>query len=193
MGNDRKEIQTLFSLKILINIQYQNSKFLQIMNSRKAKSLVAISAAIALTGCASTYGNLVSGSNLGAMEYQPAVLKKPGMEGKYNEILQVCRQVAVNRQITAAQEAQLKTITGVSSSSLQGASFGLQMGSIFKQAGYDTSMTRQAGIGLLAGSLTGLAGSFASGTENNAAETKRVLLSCLQAADPKQEYYKVLG
>lgn len=147
---------------------------------------------VVLTGCASTYGNLVSGSNLGAMEYQPAVLKQPGMEGNYNEILQVCRQVAVNRQVTAAQEAQLKTLTGTGSGALRGSAMGLQMGSIFKQAGFNTSTTKQLGIGAVAGALGGLADSFASGANDGASETKRILLACLRSADPGQKFYKVL-
>jgi uncharacterized protein YcfJ len=133
------------------------------------------------TGCASTYSNLVSGSQLGANEYRPAVFVPPGKEGQYEQILGICRQAAVNRQITAAQQAQLKTITGSVKGAVDGAAFGAQFGSIFKQAGFDTSINRSAGIGLATGLATSLAGAFASGTESSASKTRQALLFCLRS------------
>ena len=55
-----------------------------------------------VSGCASTYSNLVSGSSLGAQEYRPSVLVKDGNHSRYEEILKICRDVAVNKQITAS-------------------------------------------------------------------------------------------
>lgn len=133
------------------------------------------------TGCASTYSNLVSGSSLGAAEYRPAVFVPPGKEGDYEQILGICRQAATNRQITAAQQAQLATITGGVKGTIDGAAFGAQFGSIFKQAGFDTSVTRTAGIGALTGLATSLAGSFSSGTESSASRTRAALLHCLRS------------
>lgn len=148
--------------------------------------------AIFVASCANTYGNLVSGSNLGAQEYQPAVLIKDGKKDEYMSVLTVCRQAATNRQITAAQEAQLHTITGVSSGAMEGAASGMQLGSIFKQAGMDTSINQSMGIGMLSGALSSLGSSFASGTDDAASETKKILLGCLRRADPNQKIYSVL-
>lgn len=145
-----------------------------------------------LGGCASTYGNLVSGSNLGAQEYAPAVLTQPGMEAQYAQVLGICRQVAVKRQVTAAQEAQLATMTGAVKGSVDGAVSGMQMGLIFKQAGLNGGVNRSAGLGMLGGLASSLADSFASGTQDDAAQTKQVLLNCLRRADPAERIYKVM-
>ena len=153
-----------------------------------AFSLIAVN----LAGCASTYGNLVSGSNLGAAEYMPAVMPNPGMEGKYQQVLGICRQVAVNRQVTAAQEAQLRTITGVTAGTVDGAAFGAAMGSVFRQSGLNTSVGKDMALGSAVGLLTSLVDSFASGTEHDAAQTRQVLLTCLRKADPSEQFYKVM-
>lgn len=143
-------------------------------------------------GCASTYGNLVSGSKLGAHEYEPSVLVRAGKESEYQQVLSVCREVAVKRQITSSQEAQLSTITGVTSGALEGGAFGLQIGSIMKNAEFDASLSDSLGIGMAVGILSGLASSFSSGAQNAADETKRILLDCLDAADPDATIYSVL-
>lgn len=122
----------------------------------------------------------------------PAVLPNPGMEVKYQEILSICRQVAVNRQVTSAQEAQLRTLTGVGAGALEGAAMGMQMGSIFKDAGMDASINRSAGVGLLVGSLSSLGASFFSGTNDSATSTKDTLLTCLRRADPNEQFYRVI-
>lgn len=154
---------------------------------------LALSAVAALSGCASTYGNLVSGSNLGAQEYTPAVLPNPGMEGQYREVLGICRNVATNRQVTAAQEAQLKTLTGAVVGAGAGAAGGLQFGSMAKQFGLaDGGVGRSMGVGMAAGLITSLAGSFASGANKGASETKLVLLQCLRKADPQEKIYRVI-
>jgi len=154
---------------------------------------VVAAAAIGMTGCASTYGNLVSGSNLGAQEYQPAVLANAGMEPQYREVLGICRQVATSRQVTAAQEAQLKTITGAVQGAGDGLASGMQLGFIFKQAGFSRgSMSGGIGVGMVGGLVTSLAGAFASGTNKDASETKLVLLNCLRRADPQERIYRVI-
>ncbi len=155
-------------------------------------STAVLSFAVLLGGCASTYGNLVSGSNLGAQEYTPAVLPRAGMEAQYAQILTICRQVAVNRQITAAQQAQLSTLTGAVKGSVDGGVAGMQMGLIFKQAGLGGGVNRSAGLGMLGGLATSLATSFASGTEHDAQQTRVVLLNCLRQADAEQRIYKVI-
>lgn len=165
-------------------------------NFNATSRLVGVSAAlvvcISLSGCASTYGNLVSGSNLGAQEYQPAVLVKPGMENNYSQILGVCRNAAVNKQITSAQKAQLHTITGVTEGALSGAASGMQVGAMFKSAGFGTSINRSAGLGLATGVLTSLGSAFSSGTKSAAEDTRHVLLHCLRVADPGNVAYTVL-
>jgi hypothetical protein len=123
----------------------------------------------------------VSGSQLGAAEYRPAVFVPPGKEAQYQQILGICRPAATNRQIKAAQQAQLKTITGTVQGTVDGAAFGLQFGNIFKQAGFDTSLNRSAGIGAVAGLAGSLAGAFASGTESAADKTREALLFCLRS------------
>jgi hypothetical protein len=145
-----------------------------------------------LPGCASTYGNLVSGSNLGAQEYTPAVYVVPGNEAVYQQALGICRQVAVNRQVTAAQEAQLKTLTKGVSGLTAGASAGWEMGSLMKNAGLGTSINKSIGAGLGIGLLSSLGSSLASGTNNAQTETKRVLLSCLQQVDPAGKQFRVI-
>lgn len=160
------------------------------------KSIVRIGAALAaiglLPGCASTYGNLVSGSNLGAQEYQPAVYVVPGNEGMYQQVLGLCRQVAVNRQVTSAQEAQLKTITGGVSGLTAGAAAGWEMGALFKSAGLGTSINKSIGVGLGAGLISSLGSAFAKGANTSQDETKSVLLGCLRQADPGGKHYRVI-
>ena len=155
-------------------------------------TICGLALASSLCGCASTYGNLVSGSNLGAQEYMPAVLPNPGMEDRYSQVLDICRQVAVNRQITAAQESQLATMTGAVKGSVDGAVFGMQTGALFKQVGLGSGVNRSMGLGMLGGLAGSLAGSFASGTQKDAADTKEVLLNCLRRADPSEQIYKVI-
>ena len=157
-----------------------------------ALSFVLVSGAAFTGGCASTYGNLVSGSNLGAQEYQPAVYVIPGNEGMYQQVLGVCRTVAVNRQVTSAQEAQLKTITGSVSGVTAGAAKGWEMGSLLKNAGFGTSINKSIGAGVGVGLLTTLGSAFSSGGNKAAEETKMVLLNCLRSADPGQGKYRVI-
>lgn len=140
-----------------------------------------IAATMASTGCASTYSNLVSGSNLGAQEYQPAVLVQPGKEEQYRQVLALCRNVAANRQVTAAQQGQLKTISGAVGGAVQGATGGLQIASFMKDSGFDTSLNRSAGLGFLAGLAGSLASSFSSGTQGTAENTRTTLLACLRS------------
>ncbi|MEY4766703.1 MAG: hypothetical protein RI907_3376 [Pseudomonadota bacterium] len=146
----------------------------------------------ALSGCASTYGNLVSGSGVGAMEYQPAVAVKPGGEAVYQQYLAQCRVAAANRQVSVAQNSQLNTIANVSGGALSGAAQGLEMGSILKGAGLGTSVNKSVGIGALAGSMGSLAESFTSGTKTSAAETRSALLTCLRRLDPQSQHYVVV-
>jgi hypothetical protein len=152
-----------------------------------AKRMVFVSlslSAAVLSGCASTYSNLTSGSELGAKEYRPAVYVPPEKKAQYEAVLDVCRKVAVNRQVTAAQEAQLRTISGAVAGTTSGLASGIEMGNIFKQAGLDhASINRSAGLGAVAGLAGSLGSSFASGLNRDAAETKRVLLACLRTQE----------
>lgn len=153
-------------------------------STRSIVALVLLVTYVGILGCASTYSDLVSGSNLGAQEYRPAVLVPPDKQAQYEQVLSVCRQVAVNRQVTAAQEAQLRTITGAVEGTAQGMAFGMQMGNVFKQAGVDSaSINRSAGVGAVAGLISSVGSSFASGAEGGAEETKRILLGCLRTQE----------
>ena len=133
-----------------------------------------------LSSCGSAYSGLTNTSGLGAGQYQPAVFVEPGNEAKYQQVLSICRQVAANRQATAAQKAQLETITGTVESAATGAATGLQIGNILGSGGFKTDELKSAGVGAAAGALAGLASSFASGAEETAYETRRVLLKCLR-------------
>lgn len=153
--------------------------------------LASMGCGMTLSGCASTYGNMVSGSKLGADSYQPAVYVPAEDQAKYQQILAVCRNVAVNRQITAAQEAQLHTITGTTTSVASGAAAGMQFGAVLKGVGGNTSVGQDAAIGAAAGLISGLASAFSAGTQHDAAETKRILLNCLRS-EQNVVGYKVL-
>jgi hypothetical protein len=150
---------------------------------------IAAATLISVSGCASTYGNLVSGSGLGAQEYTPAVVVKPGGEGMYSQVLGQCRNAASARQVTAAQSGQLNTIANVGSGALSGAAQGMATGSTIKELGLGGSVNKATGIGAVAGSLGALAGSFGSGTKNTASETRLALLTCLRRMDPQSQYY----
>ena len=147
-------------------------------NVRNVVAAVGLTALLA--GCGSAYSGLAEQSGLGAGQYIPAVYVEPGNEGVYQQVLQVCRQAAINRQMTAAQEAQLQTLTGVVEGAGAGAAAGLEFGNILDSAGFDTDSLESAGIGAAAGILGSLASAFASGAEETAEETKRILLACLR-------------
>lgn len=152
----------------------------------------ALAAAVLTTGCASTYSNLMSGSNLGAQEYQPAVYVIPGNESVYQQALGICRQVAVNRQVTSAQEAQLKTITKGVSGLTSGAAAGWELGSLMKNAGLGTSINQSIGVGVGVGLLSSLGSAIASGANRAQTETKAVLLGCLRQVDPAGRNFRVI-
>ena len=161
--------------------------------TKRSRSIAFILLGAVQVSCASTYSNLVSGNNLGAQEYKPAVFVPPENQAKYDSVLPICRQVAVNRQITSAQEAQLKTITGVTEGAGEGLSFGLMFGGQMKNLGFDkVSVGDSALIGAAAGFIGSLASAFASGTEDAAAETKEVLLNCIHVASNDGEFWQVL-
>lgn len=160
------------------------------MGQNTLKAVACISFVLVLNACASTYGNLVSGSKLGAQEYQPSVYAPtPEAEAKYQQILPICRQVAVNRQITASEQAQLSSITGTVSGLGEGAAAGAEFGAIFRSAGLNgISIGNAAGLGAAAGLVGSLVDSFSSGTESDAAATRRILLRCLKAASGSAGY-----
>ena len=58
----------------------------------------------------------------------PAVYVEPENKGRYQQVLALCRQVAANRQATAAQMAQLESLTGVVEGAGTGAAAGLVFG-----------------------------------------------------------------
>ena len=145
------------------------------------------------TGCGSAYTKAVSASGLGSQEYRPAVYVEPGMEGKYQRVLGICRTAAHNRQLTAAQEAQLATITGTAESTIKGAGMGAQFGQLFKMAGLgDVSIGEAAGLGAGIGLLSGLASSAGEGAKTTARQTKRALLLCLQKTSQNGQLWTVL-
>ena len=143
-------------------------------------TVVATGLAAVLTGCGSAYSGLTSSSGLGSDQYRPAVVVEPGNEARYEQVLAVCRQVAANRQGTAAQKAQLETLTGVVESAGKGAVAGAVYGKVLDKGGVDTSLGEGAAIGAAAGAVGGLVSAFASGANTTADETRRILLNCLR-------------
>ena len=131
-------------------------------------------------GCGAAYSTVTEKSQLGAGQYEPAVYVPPENKAKYDQVLVICRQAAANRQVTAAQEAQLRTITGTTVSAVEGAAQGAVIGQLFDNAGLGGGAGQGALIGGVAGVATGLASAFASGAEKTASETKRILLNCLK-------------
>ena len=155
-----------------------------------AVSLVASGAG--LSACGSAYSGLTDASGLGAGEYQPAVYIEPGNEERYKQVLAICRQVAANRQATAAQRAQLETLTGSAEAAAEGASQGAVLGSLLESGGFDASWEEGATIGAGAGLLTGLVGALAGGAEGTADETRRALLNCLTVASRDGKLWQVV-
>ncbi len=146
-----------------------------------------------LAGCGSAYKGAVDSSGLGSGQYIPAVYVEPGQEEKYKQVLGLCRNVANNRQMTAAQEAQLATLTDAAQSTVQGAAMATEMRQIFDMAGIDNmGLGEAAGIGAAAGLVTGLVGSMTEGAKKTAAETKRILLRCLKVASRNGKLWQVL-
>ncbi|MDE0658019.1 MAG: hypothetical protein OXI79_00050 [Gammaproteobacteria bacterium] len=162
------------------------------MYSNRLQLVACGIAAIFLAGCGSAYKGMVDQSGLGAGQYIPAVYVEPGQEAKYQQVLAICRQAAVNRQMTAAQEAQLKTLTQSAESTVAGAAAAVEMSQIFDMAEFDVDVGDQALVGAGVGLLTGVVGAMAGGTETAAAETKAVLLRCLDAASQGGKLWQVL-
>ena len=157
------------------------------------KVLTAICAVSLLTGCGSAYDSAISKSGLGAGQYRPAVVVTPGNEARYEQVLGICRNAAQNRQMTASQEAQLKTITGTAQSTVAGAAAGTEFRQIFRSAGFKSvGIGEAAGIGAATGLLTGLVGSMASGAESTAAATKGALLKCLRVTSKNGTLWQVV-
>ena len=133
-----------------------------------------------VAGCGSAYSGLSNVSGLGADQYQPAVVVEPGNEARYQQVLGICRQVAANRQATAAQKAQLETLTGVVAGAGEGAAAGLAITGTLDAIGLDANEGQGALVGAAAGVLSGLVGAFAEGANVTAEETRRILLNCLR-------------
>ena len=159
-------------------------------NVRNVVAAVGLTALLA--GCGSAYSGLADQSGLGAGQYVPAVYVEPEFQGEYQQALSLCRQVAANRQATAAQEAQLKTLTGAVEGAGAGAAAGLEFNNILNSAGFDTDALEGAGIGAAAGILAGVVSAFASGAEETAEETKRILLACLSRTSRGGTRWQVL-
>ena len=166
--------------------------YVEIFVMKKMRLLIGSLGLLSIVGCGSAYKGVVDQSGLGAEQYIPAVYIEPGQEAKYQQVLPICRQAALNRQMTAAQEAQLKTLTGTAQSTVAGAAGAVQFGQIFDMAGADVSIGDQALIGAGAGLVTGLIGAMARGSEETASQTKQILLRCLRTASRDGKLWQVL-
>ena len=160
--------------------------------NRMIQMAIVVAWTAVLTGCGSAYSGLTNQSGLGAAQYRPAVVVEAGNEAKYEQVLQICRGVAQNRQATAAQKAQLESITGVVAGAGTGAAGGLEFGSLLSTAGFDTNALEGAAIGAAAGAISGLASAFASGAEDTADETRRILLNCLRQTSKDGTLWQVV-
>ena len=162
------------------------------MHTNVQTAVAAFGLAAVLTGCGSAYSGLTASSGLGSDQYRPAVVIEPGNEARYEQVLAVCRQVAANRQATAAQKAQLETLTGVVESAGVGAAAGAAYGGILGSGGLDTGVGEGAAIGAAAGAVGGLVSAFASGANTTADETRRILLNCLRETSKDGTLWQVV-
>jgi len=153
---------------------------IETMTTNVHTAVAAIGLVAVLTGCGSAYSGLTGSSGLGSDQYRPAVVVEPGNEARYEQVLAVCRQVAANRQATAAQKAQLETLTGVVEGAGVGAAAGAAYGGLLGSGGFDTGVGEGAAVGAAAGALGGLVTAFAGGANTTADETRRILLNCLR-------------
>lgn len=157
------------------------------------RSLMSLMLGLLLAGCGSAYKGIADHSGLGAQQYIPSVYVEPGQEAKYKQVLAICRNAAENRQMTAAQEAQLATITGTTASTIRGAGLGAQFGQIFQMAGLgNVSIGEAAGLGAGIGLLSGLASSADEGAKNTVAATRQALMTCLDKTSQNGQLWKVL-
>ena len=162
------------------------------MHTNVQTVVAAFGLAAVLTGCGSAYSGLTASSGLGSDQYRPAVVIEPGNEARYEQVLGVCRQVAANRQATAAQKAQLETLTGVVESAGVGAAAGAAYGGVLGSGGLDTGVGEGAAIGAAAGAVGGLVSAFASGANTTADETRRILLNCLRETSKDGTLWQVV-
>ena len=149
-----------------------------------------------LAGCGSAYQQAGS-LGVDAQQYTPAVLVHEGNQARYDQVLPICRQAAINRSMTAAQEAQLQTLTQTATSTVEGAAAAVEFGNMFDVIGDvtgmgDVNMGEQALVGAGVGLVTGLVTGMASGAQETADETRRILLNCLRAASNHGEFWEVL-
>ena len=146
-----------------------------------------------VSGCGSAYSGLSNVSGVGAGQYRPAVVVEPGHEGRYEQVLAVCRGVAANRQATAAQKAQLESLTGAVAGAAEGAAAGAQFAGMLDSIGLESANVGQGAlVGAAAGLVSGLASSFASGANETADETRRILLNCLRVTSRDGTLWQVV-
>ena len=147
------------------------------MQTNVHTTVAAIGLAVVLSGCGSVDDSgLTSSSGLGSDQRLPAVFVEPGNVARYEQALAVCRQVAVNRHVTASQVAQLESLTGER----------LDARALFARVG------EGAGIGAAAGALGGLVSASASGTESTADEARGILLNCLRITSKNGTLWQVM-
>ena len=98
--------------------------------------------------------------------------------------------------MTAAQESQLKTITGAVEGTAEGAAAGFEFANIFSAFEgseiIDVDRGEATMLGAGVGLVSSLASSFASGAEATADETKQALLRCLTVASRDGKLWQVL-
>ena len=156
-------------------------------------ALVSLVLAAVVSGCGSAYSGLSNVSGLGAGQYQPAVIVEPGNEARYQQVLGICRQVAANRQATAAQKAQLESLTGAVAGAAEGAAAGAEFAGMMDSLGLESANVGQGAlVGAAAGLVGSLAGAFASGANETAEETRRILLNCLTVASKGGTLWQVV-
>ena len=102
-------------------------------------------------------------------------------------------EVAANRQATAAQKAQLETLTGAVAGAAEGAAAGAQFAGMLDSIGLESANVGQGAlVGAAAGLVSGLASSFASGANETADETRRILLNCLRVTSRDGTLWQVV-
>lgn len=148
---------------------------------------IIIAALLAACESAESHRSTVKQAGLGAENYQPSVYIEPGNEARYRKVLSLCRQAAANRELTAAQQAELTASVGAEDAASQAILRGA-IDSMFS-GGDLLESVGGGGVGALFGALIS---EGAKGTVNTAQATRIALLNCLKATSRNGQLWTVI-
>ena len=136
------------------------------LNTGKLIKLSAVlGCTVLLSACGSAYDSLANNNKVGAADYRPTIdlVASRKSEAQYTNDLGVCRQLAMNKQATAAQLAPEDTASAGSVGALAGAAIGA-MTEDGEYVDGESDLDR-AGQGALYGALSSLFGAGSRSTE----------------------------